>query len=77
MTKLLYDALTTVSEKFSQQEQDKLAYLLVENMESLRVFLENETDERCFDAAAMEAIESEKVQSLLKRVAEKHHSHPC
>ena len=72
MTRLLYEALTTVSEKMSQQEQDRLAHLLVENMESLRDFLEDEADERRFKAAATEALQSQKVQHLLKKVAEKH-----
>ncbi len=75
MTKLLREAFTMASEKYSQQTQDRLAYLMIENMDRLYEILEEELDERNFDACVIEAVESEKIQNLFGKVAEKYRSH--
>ena len=71
MTELLEKAFTTISTKFSQQDQDRLAQLMIENIGNLPELLEEEMEERSFDISAVKAIESDKVQSLLKKVANK------
>ncbi len=72
MTKLLNEAFVIVSENFSQQDQDKLAYLMIENIDRLREFLEYESDEEIFDKSVIEAVKSENVQNLFRKVAEKY-----
>ncbi|MDI6782028.1 MAG: hypothetical protein QME49_08015 [bacterium] len=72
MTKLFHEAVTTVSTRLNHQDQDRLAYLIIENVGKLPKLLEDMLDEQSFDASAVKAIESETVQHLLKRVAGKH-----
>ena len=72
MTKLLQEAFTMVSMKFSQQEQDRFAHLIMENINKLREFLEEESEERCFDSIVVKTVKSEKIQHMLGRVAEKY-----
>lgn len=73
MTNLLQETVTMVSTRLNQQDQNRLAHLMIENVGKLPKLLEDELDEQRFDASAVKAIESETVQHLLKRVAEKHH----
>ena len=72
MTKLLRKAFTMVSTRLNQQDQDRLAYLIIENVGKLPQLLEDEIEEQSFDLSAIKALESETVQNLLKKVAEKH-----
>ena len=72
MTKLLQKAFTIVSTRLNQQDQDRLAYLIIENVGKLPQLLEDEIEEQSFDLSAIKALESETVQNLLKKVAEKH-----
>ncbi len=72
MTRLLEQAFTTVSTSLSHEGQDRLARLLLRNPDRIEEILETALDEQIFEASAVEAIESEKVQTLLRRVAEKH-----
>jgi len=72
MTKLLEQAFESVSTKLSHESQNRLAQLMLSNLESLEGLLEEAMEERSFDASAIQAIESDRVQLLLKRVAEKH-----
>lgn len=74
MTKLLEEAFTTISTKLNQQDQDRLAQLMIENIDKLPELLEEEMEERSFDISAVKAIESDKVQNLLKKVANKYKS---
>jgi len=75
MTKLLREAFTIASEKYnSQQDQDRLAYLMIENMDRLYELLEQESDERNFDACVIEAVSSEKIQKIFGNVAKKYSS---
>jgi len=75
MTKLLREAFIMASERYnSQQDQDRLAYLMIENMDRLCELLEEDTDEQNFDACVVEAVSSEKIQKLFGRVVEKHTS---
>ena len=47
MTKLLREAFTIASEKYnSQQDQERLAYLMIENMDRLYELLKEESEER-------------------------------
>jgi hypothetical protein len=71
MTKLLQEAFTMVSTKFNQEEQDRFAHLIMENINKLYEILD-EAEERSFDSIASTTIDSEKIQNLLKRVTEKH-----
>ncbi len=73
MTKLLKEAFTMVSERYNSQ-QDRLAYLMIENMDRLYELLEEEADERNFDACVIEAVNSKKIRNLFGRVAEKYTS---
>lgn len=75
MTKLLQEAFTLVSTQLNQQDQDKLAHLMIENIGKLQNLLEDEAEEKRFDASALEAIGSETVQNLLSKVAEKYSAH--
>jgi len=72
MTKLLQKAFTIVSTRLNQHDQDRLAYLIIENVGKLRQVLEDEIEEQSFDLSAVKALESETVQNLLKKAAEKH-----
>jgi|LGOV01.1.fsa_nt_gb hypothetical protein len=72
MTKLLRKAFTIVSTRLNQQDQDRLAYLIIGNVGKLHQLLEDEIEEQSFDLSAVRALESETVQNLLKKVAEKH-----
>jgi len=72
MTKLLRKAFTIVSTRLNQQDQDRLAYLIIGNVGKLHQLLEDEIEEQSFDLSAVKALESETVQNLLKKVAEKH-----
>jgi hypothetical protein len=75
MTKLLREAFDIASKKYkSQQLQDRLAYLMIKNMDRLYEMLEEEADERNFDACAIEAVSSKKIQALFGKVAEKYNS---
>lgn len=76
MTKLLEEAFTTISTKLSQQDQDRLAQLMIENIDKLPELLEEEMEEGSFDISAVKAIESGKVQNLLKKVANKSQNLP-
>ena len=73
MTKLLREAFTMASERYDSQ-QDTLAYLMIENMDRLYELLEEEADERNFDACVTEAVSSEKIRNLFGKVAEKYNS---
>ncbi len=72
MTKLLQDAFTMVSAKFSKEEQDRFAHLIINNINSLYEFLENESEERSFDSIAVETVKSEKIQNMLGKVTDKY-----
>lgn len=72
MTKLLQKAFTIVSTRLNRHDQDRLAYLIIENVGKLRQVLEDEIEEQSFDLSAVKALESETVQNLLKKVAEKY-----
>ena len=72
MTKLLQKAFTMISTRLNQKDQDRLAYLIIENVWKLHQLLEDEIEEQSFDLSAVKALESETVQNLLKKVAEKH-----
>jgi len=74
MTRLLQEAFTTVSTSLSRDAQDRLAQLMIRNVSRLEAILEDELDEQVFEASAIRAVESDKVQALLKRVAERHDS---
>ncbi len=75
MTKLLREAFTMASERYgSPRDQDRLAYLMIENMDRLYEILEEQADERNFDACVIEAVSSEKMQKLFGKVAEKYSS---
>ena len=73
MTKLLREAFDMASEKYGSQ-QDRLAYLMIENMDRLYEILEEEADERNFDACVTEAVSSEKMRKLFGKVAKKYSS---
>lgn len=70
MTRLLREAFSMASKRYGSQ-QDRLASLMIENMDRLYELLEEEADERNFDACVVEAASSEKIQKLFGRVAEK------
>ncbi len=72
MTRLLQQAFTTVSDNLSLDGQDRLAQLMMANVGRLEEALEAAWDEQVFEVSAVEAMESERVRSLLKKVAEKH-----
>ncbi|MBF0099475.1 MAG: hypothetical protein HQK77_01060 [Desulfobacterales bacterium] len=72
MTKLLQEAFNMVSYKFSQQEQDRLAHLIIENISKLRDFLEDESEERHFENIVVNTIKSPNIQNILGSVAEKY-----
>ena len=72
MTKLLEQALTTVSTRLSKERQDRLAHLMIGNLNRLEEVLEDALEEQAFEASAIRALESKKVRDLLKRAAEKH-----
>lgn len=74
MTKLLEEAFTTISKKLNLQDQNRLAHLMIENVGKLHELLGDEIHEQNFDNAAVEVIESGKVQNLLKKVANKYNS---
>lgn len=74
MTKLLEEAFTRISNKLNQHDQDRIAYLMIENIDKLHELLEDEIQEQNFDNGAVEAIKSDKVQNLLKKVANKYSS---
>ena len=74
MTRLLQQALTTVSASLSPDSQDRLAHLMMENVGRLEEALESAWDEQVFEASAIKALESDKVRGLMKRVADKHRS---
>jgi hypothetical protein len=74
MTKLLQEAFTTVSTSLSRDAQDRLAQLMIRNVNRLEAILEDELDEQVFESSAIRAVESDKVQALLKRVAARHDS---
>ncbi len=73
MTKLLREAFTMASERYNSQ-QDRLACLMIENMDRLYELLEEEADERNFDVCVIEAVSSEKIRKLFGKVAEKYSS---
>ena len=72
MTRLLQQAITTVSATLSPDRQDRLAQLMIENVDRLEEALEAAWDEQVFEASAIKAMESDKVRNLLKRVVERH-----
>jgi len=74
MTDLLNEAFTLVSAKLNHREQDNLARILITNIENLHKFIEDTLDEQNFDTAAVKAVESQRVQHLFKKVAEKYKS---
>jgi len=75
MTKLLREAFAIASERYkSQHDQNRLAYLMIKNMDKLYEILEEEADERNFNACVIEAVSSEKIQKLFGKVAEKYSS---
>lgn len=61
------------SEKYGSQ-QDRLAYLMIENMDRLYELLKEESDERNFEACVTEAVSSDKILKLFGRVAKKYRS---
>lgn len=73
MTQLLREAFAMASERYNSQ-QDRLAYLMIENMDRLYELLEEETEERNFDACVIEAVSSEKIRTLFGKVAKKYSS---
>jgi len=73
MTRLLREAFTMASERYGRQ-QDRLAYLMIENMDRLYELLEEEAEERNFDACVTEAVSSETMRNLFGRVAKKYTS---
>ena len=74
MTRLLQHAITTVAANMSPDSQDRLAQLMMENVDRLEEALEGAWDEQVFEASAVEALESDRVRSLLQRAAAKHGS---
>ncbi|HLC15152.1 MAG TPA: hypothetical protein VJL89_02860, partial [Thermodesulfovibrionia bacterium] len=58
--------------KFSQQEQDRFAHLIMENINKLREFLEEESEERYFENIAVKTLKSEKIQNMFGQVAAKY-----
>jgi hypothetical protein len=72
MTKLLQKAFTIISTRLNHEDQDRLACLIIENVGKLHQLLEDEIEEQSFDLSTVKALESETVQNLLKKVAEKH-----
>ena len=74
MTRLLQQALTAVSANMSPDRQDRLAQLMMVDVGRLEEALEAAWDEQVFENSAVQALESDKVRGLLKRVADKHRS---
>ncbi len=74
MTRLLQEAVSAVAARLEPPEQDRLARLMMQNLNRLRHVLEEEAEEQVFEAAAVDAIESEAVQDLLAQAAKKHAS---
>ena len=74
MTELLRKTFIMASERYGSQ-QDGLAYLMIENMDRLYELLEEETEERNFDACVIEAVNSEAMCKLFGRAANKYTSH--
>ena len=72
MTELLQHAFDIVSGQLSNQEQDFLAHLMIDDVKRLRDILEEEAEERRFDASVLNVVKSEKIQELLGKVAEKY-----
>jgi hypothetical protein len=64
MTKLLEQALTTVSAHLNPEGQSRLARLMIRNLGPLEEILEDALDEQVFESCAREAIDSEKVPRL-------------
>lgn len=73
MTKLLREAFTMASERYGSR-QDRLAYLMIENMDRLCEILEEETEEQNFDACVTEAVSSEKMRNIFGKAAKKYSS---
>ncbi len=71
MTRLLQQAFTTVSTKLSPDGQNRLAQLMLADVGRLEEALEAVWDEQVFEASAIEAMESDRIQDLLNRVAKK------
>jgi hypothetical protein len=61
--------------ELNQQDQDRFDYLMSEKIDKLHDLSEAEAEEQCFEANAIETIQSETVQYLLGKVAEKHYAH--
>lgn len=75
MTRLLKEAFDMASKKYnSQQAQDRLAHLMIENMDRLSELLEEKSEEQNFDACVIEAVSSEKIQKLFGKAAKKYRS---
>lgn len=72
MTTLLQRALTQASNELNQQDQDRLANMILGNMHHLHDLLDELAEEAEFDNQASQVIESQPVQNLLSKVAEKH-----
>jgi len=72
MSKLLQEAFTMVSMRYSQHEQDRFAQLIMDNISKLREFLEGESEEQSFDNIAVRTVKSEKIRNLFGKVAEKY-----
>ena len=71
MAESLRRAFIIASERYDGQ-QDKLAYLMIENMDRLYELLEEEAEERNFDACVIEAAGSEKIQKIFGKIAQKY-----
>jgi len=74
MTDLLNEAFTLLSARLNHSEQDNLARILINNIENLHKFIEDTLDEQNFDIAAIQAVESQRVHYLFRKVAEKYKS---
>ena len=73
MTELLKEAFTMASERYAIQ-QDRLAYLMIENMDRLYELLEDEAEERNFDACVIEASTSDNIRKIFGKVTKKYKS---
>ncbi len=72
MTKALEKAFTMASTGLHHKDQDRLGWFIIDNFPKLHEILDDLLDEQNFDRNAIKAIESENVQHLLRKVAEKH-----
>ena len=75
MTQLLKKAFNIASQKYNEHEiQNRLAYLMIENMDRLYQLLEEEAEEQNFDACAIQAVNSPNIERLFEKAAKKYNS---